>query len=92
MSEAEKYNGYTNFETWSMALWWDNDQGLYEIAQEYKAQLLEDEGAYELGKIIESWTTEWLEESPTSTMAQEFLHKGLNHVDWQDIAQTMLED
>jgi len=28
------YNGWENYETWNVALWIQNDQGLYNIAQE----------------------------------------------------------
>ena len=27
------YNGWTNYETWNVALWLGNDEGLYEMAQ-----------------------------------------------------------
>jgi hypothetical protein len=28
------YNGWTNYETWNVALWINNYQGLYDVAQE----------------------------------------------------------
>ncbi len=28
------YNGWENYETWNVALWIQNDQGLYDIASE----------------------------------------------------------
>lgn len=29
MSNDTRYNGWTNYETWNLALWLDNDQGYY---------------------------------------------------------------
>ena len=29
------YNGWTNYETWNVALWLGNDEGLYQMAQEW---------------------------------------------------------
>jgi hypothetical protein len=31
---AEKYNGWTNYETWNVALWTGNDEGLYNMVRE----------------------------------------------------------
>ena len=29
-----KYNGWTNYETWNVALWIGNDEGFYNLAKE----------------------------------------------------------
>ena len=30
----QEYNGWTNYETWNVALWIQNDEGLYNIARQ----------------------------------------------------------
>jgi len=31
---STEYNGWTNYETWNVALWINNEEGLYELARE----------------------------------------------------------
>jgi len=32
---TEKYQGYTNYATWNVALWADNDYGIYQAKSEW---------------------------------------------------------
>lgn len=33
----DEYNGWSNYETWNVALWIQNDMGLYNMAKQYRS-------------------------------------------------------
>jgi hypothetical protein len=36
--DEQGYNGWTNYETWNVALWIGGDEGLYSMAKDYRHQ------------------------------------------------------
>ena len=36
-NKSEKYNGHKNWAYWNVALWLNNDQGLYNLARDLKS-------------------------------------------------------
>ena len=41
MDDSKTYNGWTNYETWNVALWCDNDQGSYNYWREQTEEALD---------------------------------------------------
>ena len=61
------YNGWTNYETWNVALWLGNDEGLYNLARRYRrsgyqalANDLKEIGSYETPDGV-AWTDSGLD-------------------------------
>lgn len=69
------YNGWKNYETWNVALWIGNDEGLYNLAREsgsYKAfkDAIRESGMLETPDGV-SWTASGLDLDALEEMVQE---------------------
>ena len=97
-----EYNGWTNYETWNVALWIDNDQGSY---NHWRAAAQE---AWDEAEPTKTWTREEsarfkLSEQLKDDIAVEnqpelegcygdLLSAALSEVNWDEIAEHMIED
>lgn len=96
--EAEKCNGWSNWETWNVKLWLDNDQGTYESVREVvRSNVRETEGvaSYDgtLAEAIKEFCDELTQgdETPAS-MATDLLRGALGAVNWQEIARAYVDE
>lgn len=99
----KRYNGWTNYETWNVSLWIDNDQGLYEMAREM-AQEIHEEGprpiddtslSLEPKHILADRLKDWIGEMAPdlgASMWSDLLNAALSEVDWTEIAENMLSE
>lgn len=83
------YNGWTNYETWVVALWLGNDPGTDEMLRELTTGAdTEHEAAEALKDFIE-------EHNPLADAASlytDLLRAGISEVDWYEIASHYRED
>lgn|SRR4030067_2655307 len=102
----KEYNGYTNYETWCVNLWIDNDQGLYYQVQEMTQQIYdeaEESNDYNIYiskdnnalRQLEDQLKDFIEEmnplTDTADMFSDLLNSALSEVDWREIAENWLE-
>jgi len=99
----EKYNGWTNYETWLVKLWIDNDQGSQEYwleeARESVKNAVADYGTkadaarYSLAGSLKDWHQEQADEITGVTgMFKDLLTAALGSVNWNEIAANFLDE
>lgn len=102
----ETYNGWSNYPTWNVKLWMDNDEGLYLRVRELTDEARE--AGPEHDNVPEVWTAEEatkftladsveefakeLIEMDEASMRTDLLRWALGRVDWHEIAENLLSD
>jgi len=87
-TQTRTYNGWTNYETWNVSLWLDEEDYMHCVPfemREYK------DNAYGLSKVIEDYVEEMRPEMPPS-MFCDLLGAALSEVNWIEIAEHYLSD
>ena len=87
------YNGWTNYETWAVKLWLDNDEYLCNHWQPEVAQAAD--GVSGLADTVKEFVTDsdnGLIPDLGATLAADLLNAALSDVNWREIAENMRED
>ena len=85
------YNGWTNYETWNVALWIDDEEGMYYEAREIVLDNWEDERPWTAGETLKTWIEELMPDLGAS-MWSDLLTAALSEVNWTEIAEHYYED
>jgi len=82
--ETQKYNGWTNYATWLIALHIDNEEALHD-----EALSLHKENTYDYSKSLENWFDELVEflDGFKSTIVADLVRATLSDVNWYEIAE-----
>jgi hypothetical protein len=105
MNESEKYNGWTNYETWLVNLWMDNDSGSQEYwtesALEFMDSAIESEddsdsmrnsAAYYMGESIKESHDEFQPDECITGVYADLLNASLRSVNWYEIAKHYIDE
>lgn len=103
-ADEKRYNGWTNYETWCVKLWIDNDEGEYEMWRE-AAREAWSEAEHSGNEFVErregrarillvGRLKDYFDEQAPETVGvyADLLNAALGEVDWYEIAQAMLDD
>jgi len=88
MVTQNKYNGWTNYETWLVALWIDNDEGSYNTARDMAREMRNNEHRnYDLSHALKDWVEELNPLADNADLFSDLLNAALSEVDWYEIAE-----
>lgn len=103
--DTEKYNGWTNYETWNCKLWMDNTQGSQQFwreqAKEAKASpqyneylTLERRQVHALADTMKAHFDEQAEAwmGHQALFFADIVNAGLSRVNWHEIAEALIEE
>jgi len=100
---SEKYNGWTNYETWLCKLWQDNDGDSYYVEMAETAYnesfadgpFSKDENAsFLLADMLKEHWEQHLEEmlNTQSGFIVDLVNAGISAVNWQEIARSYIDN
>jgi len=95
--DTKTYNGYTNYETWAVNLWLDNDQGTYNMVREWAEDAIKQsrhESRRAEGILADMLKDYIQEENPLASDASLFsdlLSVAISEVNFYEIAENALE-
>jgi hypothetical protein len=94
----KEYNGYTNYETWAVALWIDNERGTHDywlsaasdLCSLASPEYIADENTQKC-RLADRLKKEYEESLPEITgFAADLLNAAMSEVDWYDIAENLI--
>ena len=95
LSFKETYNGWTNYETWCLNIWIDNDQYLAERKAELIREVTlhyDDKQAYELSLLLESMVEELKEDALEVGLLSDLLGGAIGKINFFELAEHYLDD
>jgi len=102
--ERKEYNGWTNYETWAVALWWDNERGSQRLQQEMAAEFVTapkstEEDAISARRVDLCRFAEWIKETTEenapdlgASLYSDLLGAALSEVNWYEIAENWADE
>lgn len=85
---AEKYQGWTNYETWNVHLWFSNVEQAYRFWKE-RAEVLRD--VYALADAMKAVIEANMPEPGQNTYS-DLLGHAVSRVNWDEIAAAFMEE
>lgn len=89
---AKPYNGWTNYETWVVKLWMDNDEGAVNHFVELAEESIKRDPDGDIRELAEQIKSEHEESIPElAGFAADLMNSAFSEVDWDAIAASLLD-
>ena len=100
MAQDEKYNGYTNYETWNFNLWEDSDywheraQEVYNDAESDQYFTKKERAMLDLADSIKDYIEEMqeMQETPVTGFFADILNAAIREVNCHELAELYMDD
>lgn len=94
MAKDSGYQGWRNFETWAVALWLDNDRGLYDLVREWAAEAKAESGKRDAKFVLADQLKEYIDDNKPELegMWADLLNGAIDEVYWDEIAANILAE
>ena len=95
-ADEQGYNGWSNYETWAVKLWLDNDEGSYIYWTDVASEVIKeedncDEGAF-ASRLSDQVRNEEEDRCPIDGMAADLLGAAFDSVNWYEIAEAFIAE
>lgn len=92
--EEEGYQGWSNYETWVVKLWIDNEEESYNYWQERAKELIRERREHLISDELKEGHEEAVEDAGIAEAGvfTDLLNSALGEVNWYEIAQSILEE
>ena len=104
MIEKKKYNGWSNYETWLVKLWLDNEQKTADLQKEWlnRAKNTPKVDVWTIEETVKFTLADILKDEVNGMIPMrisnhadlwcDLINAGLSEVDWQEIADNIISD
>ncbi len=84
-----KYNGYTNYETWLVGLWYSDSYNEYFLVQVREGELLQHVNADQLRDyVVEGFMDD---QTPENGLVTDLVNNAMSQVNWRELAEHVEE-